>query len=94
MRNCWFLVRKGGIFRSGKEIEELRGGVHRYAAQARPKIDAVRAEKNPFRTETNYELDSFAEQHSNERGGWGSAPVASLNIRPGLQEITYADRNS
>jgi len=47
-----FPIRKGGIFRSGKEIEVLRGGVHGYAAQARPKIDIARAEKDPFRTET------------------------------------------
>ena len=53
MRNYWFPIREGGIFRSGKEIEELRGGVHWYAAQARPKIDAAGAEKNPFRMETN-----------------------------------------
>jgi hypothetical protein len=32
----------------------LRGGVHRYTAQASLKIDAAWAEKNPFRTETNY----------------------------------------
>ena len=46
-------VRKGGIFRPGKEIEGLRGGVRRYAAQGNPKIDTARAEKDPFRTETN-----------------------------------------
>jgi hypothetical protein len=49
-----FPIRKGGIFSSGKEIEGLRGGVHRYAAQARPKIDTARAKKNPYRTETKY----------------------------------------
>jgi hypothetical protein len=52
MKNYWFLIRKGDIFRSGKEIKGLRGGVHRYAAQASPQIDTARAEKNPFRTET------------------------------------------
>ena len=52
MRNSWFTMRKGGVFRPGMEIKELRGGVHQYAAQARPKIDTARAEKNPFRTET------------------------------------------
>ena len=46
-------VRKGGIFRTGKEIEGLRGGVPWYAAQASPKIDAARTEKDPFRMETN-----------------------------------------
>ncbi|SPF44954.1 hypothetical protein SBDP1_520009 [Syntrophobacter sp. SbD1] len=46
-------VRKGGIFRRGKEIEGLRGGVPVYAAQANPKIDAARAEKDPFRMETS-----------------------------------------
>ena len=35
------------------EIEGLRGGVHEYAAQASPKIDAARAEKDPFKTETS-----------------------------------------
>ena len=43
---------KAGIFSSGKKIKELRGVVLLYAAQARPKIDAARAEKHPFRTET------------------------------------------
>jgi len=53
MRNYRFPIRKGGIFRPGKEIKGLRGGVHRYAAQANLKIDAAWAEKDPFRTETN-----------------------------------------
>ena len=52
METAWFPNRKGGIFRRGKEIKGLRGGVHRYAAQARPQIDAATAEKNRFRTET------------------------------------------
>jgi len=42
-----------GIFCSGKEIKGLRGDVHRYVAQVSPQIDAARAEKNPFRMETN-----------------------------------------
>jgi len=37
----------------GKEIEGLRGGVPGYAAQANPKIDAAKAEKDPFRMETS-----------------------------------------
>jgi LmbE family N-acetylglucosaminyl deacetylase len=53
MEHWQFPIRKGGIFRPGKEIEGLRGGVHLYAAQASPKIDATRAEKDPFRTETS-----------------------------------------
>jgi hypothetical protein len=52
MRHYWFPIRKRGIFRSGKEIEGLRGGVRWYAAQANPKIDAARAEKDRFRMET------------------------------------------
>jgi hypothetical protein len=52
MRHYWFPIRKRGIFRPGKEIEGLRGGVHRYAAQASPKIDAAMAEKDRFRMET------------------------------------------
>jgi hypothetical protein len=55
MRNCWFPYWQAGIFSPGKEIEELRGGVQRYAAQARPKADAARGKKHPFRTETNYQ---------------------------------------
>ena len=48
-----FPLRKVGIFRPGKEIEGLRGGVLLYAAQVIPKIDTARAEKDPFRTETS-----------------------------------------
>jgi hypothetical protein len=51
-----FPSRKRGIFRRGKEIKGLRGGVHRYAAQASPRIDAATAEKNRFRTETDLSL--------------------------------------
>jgi len=54
MRNYWFSIWKRAIFRPGKEIKELRGGVHQYAAQARPKIDAARAEKGRFRMKTIY----------------------------------------
>jgi hypothetical protein len=49
-----FPSRERGIFRRGKEIKGLRGGVHRYAAQASPQIDAATAEKDRFRTETSY----------------------------------------
>ena len=38
-----FPIRKEGIFRPGKEIKGLRGGVHRYAAQENPKIDPALA---------------------------------------------------
>jgi hypothetical protein len=48
-----FLIWKRAIFRKIKEIKALRGGVHRYAAQARPQIDAGIAEKGRFQTETN-----------------------------------------
>ena len=47
-----FPIRIQGIFRCGKEIKGLSGGVHMYAAQTRPQIDAATAEKNRFRTET------------------------------------------
>ena len=50
MRNWQFPDWKAGIFCPGKEIEVLRGGVRLYAAQARPKIDAARAKRHPFRT--------------------------------------------
>jgi hypothetical protein len=53
MKHEQFPNRKGGIFRPGKKIEGLRGGVHEYAAQVNPKIDTARAEKDPFRTETS-----------------------------------------
>jgi hypothetical protein len=54
MRHYWFPIWKRRFFRPGKEIKGLRGGVHRYAAQASPMIDAARAEKNRFRMETKY----------------------------------------
>jgi len=47
-RYCWFPGWKVGIFSPGKEIKGLRGGVHWYAAQAKPKIDAARGKKHPF----------------------------------------------
>jgi len=52
MRNYQFSIWKRGIFRPGKEIKGLRGGVHGYAAQASPQIDAARAKKNRFRMKT------------------------------------------
>jgi len=39
---------KRAVFRCGKEIKGLRGGVHRYAAQVSLQIDAATAEKNHF----------------------------------------------
>jgi hypothetical protein len=54
MRNYLFSIRKLAIFRHGQEIEGMRGGAHRYAAQASPKIDAAMAEKGRFRMKTNY----------------------------------------
>jgi len=39
-----FLIRKRAIIRKVKEINILRGGVQRYAAPARPRIDAEIAE--------------------------------------------------
>jgi hypothetical protein len=54
MRHYWFPIWKRGIFSPGKKIKELRGDVHWYAAQASPKIDAARAEKDRFRMETTY----------------------------------------
>jgi hypothetical protein len=53
MRNYWFPIRKRGFFRFGKEIKGERGGVHQYAAQVSPQIDAAKAEKDRFRMETN-----------------------------------------
>jgi hypothetical protein len=54
MRNSWFPFWKTGIFSPGKEIKVLRGGVHRYAAQAKPKTNDARGKKHPFRMETIY----------------------------------------
>jgi hypothetical protein len=53
MRNYQFPIRKVGIFSPGKEIKGLRGGVRLYAAQVILMIDTARAEKHPFRTETD-----------------------------------------
>jgi hypothetical protein len=55
MRQYRVPIRKRGILRLGKKIKGLRGGVHRYVAQANPKIDAARAGKDRFRMETSYE---------------------------------------
>jgi hypothetical protein len=52
MRNCWFSIRKRGFFCHGKEIKGLRGGVHLYAAQVTPQIDAAGAEKDRFQMKT------------------------------------------
>jgi hypothetical protein len=41
-----FLIRKRAIFCKIKGIKVLRGGVNRYAAQARLRIDAEIAEKD------------------------------------------------
>ncbi len=72
MRHSQFPIRKGGIFRTGKEIEGLRGGVpmYRLAERRDPACTTAagsgdpgwrshrpaRAEKGPFRTETSYSL--------------------------------------
>ncbi|HQB40025.1 MAG TPA: sodium-dependent transporter, partial [Deltaproteobacteria bacterium] len=45
-------------------------GVHRYAAQAKPKIDAARGEKHPFHPETRY-IRRLAGMN-NTREHWGS----------------------
>jgi hypothetical protein len=51
MRNYWFPDWKRGFFCPGKKSKGLRGGVHRYAAQASLKIDTARAKKDRFRME-------------------------------------------
>ncbi len=40
------------VFRCGKDIKALRGGVHRYAAQVSLQIDTATAEKGRFRMKT------------------------------------------
>jgi hypothetical protein len=52
METILFSIRNQAIFRHGQEIKGLRGGVHRYAAQASSKIDAAMAEKGRFRMKT------------------------------------------
>jgi hypothetical protein len=47
-----FPYRKRGIIRRGKVIKGLCGGVHRYAAQSSPRMDAATAEKPVSDTET------------------------------------------
>jgi len=44
---------KREVFRCSKEIKDLHGGVHRYAAQVSLQIDATTAEKSRFWMETN-----------------------------------------
>ncbi len=48
-----FLDWERAIFRCGKEIKDLRGGVVLYAAQTSPQIDAATAEKGRFQMKTN-----------------------------------------
>jgi len=43
---------KTRIVRPDEEIEGMRGGVHQYAAQVSPQIDAAREGKDRFRMET------------------------------------------
>jgi len=52
MGTVQFSYWKREIFRRGQEIKGLRGGVHRYAAQANLKIDAAMAKKGRFRMKT------------------------------------------
>jgi len=47
-----FSYGKREIFRRGKKIKGLRGGVHRYAAQTSLQIDAAMAKKDRFRMKT------------------------------------------
>ncbi|MGA2025911.1 MAG: hypothetical protein ABSH17_02450 [Syntrophobacteraceae bacterium] len=49
----------------------MRGGVHRYAAQARPEIDTAGAQKDLFPMETNYKFCILAGQC--DFSGWGGA---------------------
>jgi hypothetical protein len=44
MERCLFPIRKGGIFRHGKEIEGLRGGVHVYRLAERRDLVYAAAE--------------------------------------------------
>jgi hypothetical protein len=53
-----FPIQKYAIFRTFKEIKELRGGILLYAAQAIPPIDAEIAEKGHLWTGTYLEPTS------------------------------------
>ena len=44
-----FLDWKRAVFRCGRDIKDLRGDVHRYAAQVSLPIDAATAEKTRLR---------------------------------------------
>jgi hypothetical protein len=60
MRYEEFPIRKEGIFRPGKEIKGLRGGVHRYAAQENPKIDPALAGPGRERALSGWKLIKIA----------------------------------
>ncbi len=79
MGHWQFPIRGGGIFRPGKEIEGLRGGVHGYAAQANPKIDAAKAEKDPCRMETSTLSIKLLHVARNRHPGEGRGPVLLTN---------------
>jgi len=53
MGTMQFSYGERGIFRRGKKIKGLRGGVQWYAAQVSLKIDAAMAKKGRFRMETS-----------------------------------------
>jgi len=52
MVTAQFSYGKRGIFRRGKKIKGLRGGVHQYATPVSLKISAAMAKKNRFRMKT------------------------------------------
>jgi hypothetical protein len=52
MDTVWFSYGKRAIFPKIKEINQLRGGVDVYAAQASEQIDAEIGEKSRFRMKT------------------------------------------
>ncbi len=51
MATMQFLIRNRAIICRAKEIKPLRGGVHKYAAQATAQIDVGLAKKGRFWTE-------------------------------------------
>jgi hypothetical protein len=48
-----FRIRKEGFFVLARKSRDCAEAYFMYAAQAKPQIDAARAENNPFWTETN-----------------------------------------
>ncbi len=65
-----FSAWKRAVFRCGKDIKGLRGGVHRYAAQVSLQIDATPTEKSRLRMKTNSVLRLSANHNTDHKKGY------------------------